>query len=213
MALDARPQFQPAPWTLRGDAVLAAKLVRKDLVQSLVPADARVICVWPGRTLAVLYLAHYRQSPVGAYRELIVAPALVRLQGHTGAWISHILVDSEPSMIAGRSIWALPKELASMQWESTSQAQVRVDAAKLNLHARFPTARRSMPLPFVGTALSSRGNVANSFVVRGAARVGITRAAIDLTAEADLQALAFHGPRRMYICADLNITIGPPRSD
>ena len=212
MALEGPPQFQPAPWTLRGDAVLAIKLVRKDLVQSLVPADARVICVWPGRTLAVLYLAHYRQSPVGEYRELIVAPALIRLQGHTGAWISHILVDSEPSMIAGRSIWALPKALAAMQWQSTPQTQVRVDAPKLKLHARFPTARRFVPLPFLGAALSSRGNVANSFVVRGTARVGVTRAAIDLAAEADLQALGFHGPRRMYICADVNITIGPPRS-
>jgi hypothetical protein len=146
MAVDDRSPVQPAPWRLRGDAVLDFSHLRRQR-------------------------AFHDRGPL-----------------HLGS----------------------PKELASMQWQSTPQAQVRVNAPQLKLHAQFPTARRCMRLSFVGAALSSRGNVANSFVARGTARVSVTPAAIDLIAEADLQALGFHGSRRTYICADLNITIGPP---
>lgn len=213
MPVDHRQEFPPAPWQLSGEAVFALKLVRKELVQSLVPPNARIVCLWPGRTLAMLYVAQYRRSPVGEYGEVIVAPAIVRWQGRTGAWISHILVDSEPSVIAGRSIWALPKELASMQWQSAPRAQVRAEAPRLKVHAGIAAPRRYIRLPFVAAALSSRAGVANQFVVRGTARVGLTRATIELTAEADIRELGFAGRQRMYRCADMNITIGPPRSD
>jgi hypothetical protein len=143
----------------------------------------------------MLYLAQYRQSPVGEYREIIVAPALLRWQGRIGAWISHIVVDSEASMIAGRSIWGLPKELASIRWPELSRP------------------RRFVRLPFVGAALTSRDGIANNFSVRGTARVGIARAAIDSMAGANLEALGLRGPQKMYVCEDASITIGPPRSD
>jgi hypothetical protein len=212
MATDELQRFQPAPWTLRGDAAVSVKLVRKERVQPLIPPDAHIICVWPGRTLAVLYLAQYHASPVGEYRELIVAPALVRIRGCVGFWISHILVDSDASMMAGRSIWALPKELASMQWQSKTQTQMRVDAALLKLSARFSTPRASVRVPFVGAALSRLGGITKQFTVRGIARVGTTRATIDLAAVADLQALAFQGARTLFVAMDMNITIGSPRT-
>ena len=193
MERNNQQQFQPAPWTLRGDAVFALKLVRKELVQPLVPPDARVICVWPGRTVAMLYLCEYRHSPVGEYREVILAPAIVRLQGKLGAWISHIAVDSELSVIAGRSIWALPKQRASLQWPPVGIA----------------APRRALRLPFVGAALALRDGVVNRFVVRGAARVGATRARIDSMRGVDLQPLGWSGLQRMYVCADMEITIGP----
>jgi hypothetical protein len=211
--MDNRQQFSPAPWQLCGDAILAFKPVRTELARPLVPTDARIVSVWPGRTIAMLYLARYRQSPVGEYGEVIVAPAIVRLQGRIGAWISHILVDSEASMIAGRTIWALPKQLASIQWHAASQAQIRVDAPLLKLHAEFSPPRRYMPLPFMGAALTRRGRIANTFVASGVARVGTTRATIELSAAPELERLGLHGSRRIYVFRAANIRIGPPRSN
>ena len=208
MSRDEERQIPPAPWTLHGTACFSMQLVRKEQVRALLPQDARVICLWPGRTLAIVYLAQYRESPVGAYHEIIVAPALIRLQGKVGFWISHILVDSELSVLAGRSIWALPKECVPMQWHS---AGMRITASQLSLEAAFTPPRRSLRLPFIGTALSKRGPVANSFIVRGSARVGVTRGSIGLTGDAPLEQLGFTGRRRMYVCADLNIRIEPPR--
>lgn len=75
-------------------------------------------------------------------------------------------------MIAGRSIWALPKQLASMQWQSASQTNMRVDAPLLKLSARFPTPRASVRLPFVGAALSRLSGVTKQFSVRGIAKIG-----------------------------------------
>jgi hypothetical protein len=212
MAVDDRPQFQPPPWQLRGEAVVALKMVRKELVQSLVPPDAHIVSVGPGRTIAVLYLAQYRESPVGEYREIIVAPAIVRWQGRLGAWISHILVDSERSVLAGRCIWALPKELASMQWHWGPRTEVRVDAPELKFQAKVPSPRRFIRLPFAGAALTGRDGMASTFVVHGTARVGVTRATIDLSADVGLDKVDFDGARRMFVCADMSITIGPPKT-
>src|SRR5688572_7960778 len=71
--------FPPAPWKLRGEAVVALKLVPRKRVQSLVPADTKVWCPYPGHTVAILYLARYSHSPVGAYHEFIMAAAVVRI--------------------------------------------------------------------------------------------------------------------------------------
>jgi hypothetical protein len=198
---------------LRGDAAVAVRLVRKELVRPLVAPDAHIVCVWPGRTLAVLFLAHYHASPVGEYRELIVAPGIVRVRGRVGFWISHILVDSEASMIAGRSIWALPKEIASMQWQSVSYTDMRVDAPLLKLSARFPTPRASVRLPFIGAALSRRSGVTKQFSVRGIASVGTVGTKIDMMAGTDVQALGFQAARTMFVCRDMKITIGSPRTN
>lgn len=117
MALDD-PHWPPAPWTLQGDAVVGLKLVPSDIARRLVPQDAKVLCILPRRTPAILYLAQYSQSPVGQYREFIVAPALVSRRGRVGFWISHIHVDNSTSLAAGRALWSLPKQMASIQWSA-----------------------------------------------------------------------------------------------
>ena len=192
-------------------AVIAPLLVRTERVQPLVPADARIVPAWPGRTLAILYLAKYHQTPVGAYHEIIVAPAMVRLQGKIGFWISHILVDSAVSVAAGRALWALPKQLASMQWEAGGQVSVHSESPQLSLEAVAAAPRRSIRLPFIGTALSKRASTANSFTVRGSARIGITRGEIKLRQDDGLRDLGWAGSRIVYVCSDMNITIGAPR--
>jgi hypothetical protein len=206
MALDD-PHFQPAPWTLHGEAIVGLKLVPGDIAQRLVPPDAKVVGVLPNRTLAILFLAQYRDSPVGEYRELIVAPALVRRNGRIGFWISHIHVDNYISLAAGRAIWALPKQMASMDW---SAERVSVSSSQLKLQALVTPTRVSIRLPFFGAAMSKYGLAERWFAVRGAARIGHARASVELAEDAGLAALGMGGTMTAFVCNQMQVTIGRP---
>ncbi len=48
----------------------------------------------------MLYLARYSHSPVGAYHEVIMSPAVVRIGLRLGFWISRITVDDDQSVAA-----------------------------------------------------------------------------------------------------------------
>jgi hypothetical protein len=204
MALDDPP---PAPWTLQGEAIVGLKCVASDVARRLVPTDAKVIRIWPGRTLAILFLAHYRQSPVGEYRELIVAPAMIRRQGRIGFWISHILVDSRSSLAAGRTIWALPKQMASMEWVGN---RFTSDAPALHVQSMLAPPRGSIRLPFIGAAMSKCGSAESWFAVRGAARVGLSRAKTEMLGDVALGELGFTGQMRVLVCSEMRLTIGCP---
>jgi hypothetical protein len=207
MALDD-PHFKPAPWTLRGEAIVGLKLVPRDAAQRLVPLDAKVLCVWPKRTPALLFLAQYRQSPVGEYRELIIAPALVWRKGRIGFWISHIHVDNSTSLAAGRETWALPKQMASMQW--TAQ-RVCSSGPQLKVQALVAPPRASIRLPFFGAAMSKYGLAQRWFAARGSARIGLARANVELAGDAGLAALGLGGMMTVFVCNQMQVTIGRPR--
>jgi len=202
------PPLPAAPWTLHGEAIVGLKIVRSDIAQRFVPPDAKVVRIWPGRTLAILYLAHYQHSPVGEYRELIVAPALVSRHGRVGFWISNIYVDSETSMAAGRAIWALPKQMASLEWGAGGVSSV---GPQLRVSASVAAAGRSMRLPFVGAAMSQCGSAKSWFSVRGSARVGHARASVEFAHGDGLAALGFGGSMKVFVCQQLRVTIGRPR--
>lgn len=202
------PQIQPAPWTLHGEAIIGFKLVRGALVQRLVPPGASIIRVLPGRTLAMVYLSHYRQSPVGEYREFIFAPALVRRGGRVGFWISHIFVDNERSLVAGRTLWSLPKQAASFEW---SAGCVDVSGPQVRLQAVVTRPRAMIRLPFAGAAMSMFGNSESWFSVRGAARIGLAHVNLEVEDEIGLRELGFSGVSRFFFCNRMRVTIGRPR--
>ncbi len=207
MALDD-PRFQSAPWTLRGEAIVGFKWVRSDVARQFVPPDATVLCPWPGRTLALLYLAHYRDSPVGEYHEAIVAPAPIWHRGQLGFWVSHIFVNKARSIAAGRAIWALPKQPASMQWTRSAFSAL---GSGLDLQVQVTRPRRWVWLPFVGAAMSRYSNVESWFGVRGVARVGFARSRLQLADDLGLARLGFSGTFQVCVCERMTITIGRPR--
>ncbi len=112
------PEFPPAPWQLAGEFFAVGGLLPVARARPFVPADLAIAEVLPGMTLGGLAVARYGDGSVLSYSELLVIPALVRADGRTGGWISHIYVDDEASLQGGRSIWGLPKELATFDWES-----------------------------------------------------------------------------------------------
>jgi hypothetical protein len=91
--------------------------------------------------IGCVMLVDYHHSPVGPYGELLFIPGLFRTPRGLRFSITRIWVDSEPSMQWGRRNWAIPKELASFQWNRGTgrQQQVEVnlgDQGMLNLEYR-----------------------------------------------------------------------------
>ncbi|MBH8574171.1 acetoacetate decarboxylase family protein [Nostocaceae cyanobacterium CENA369] len=117
--------YPPTPWTLQGYAIQTLHIVNIERSRHLIPAEFDIISVWPGKTLASVYLSYYSSGSVLEYSELIVAPALVSYQGKIGGWVSHIYVDDLDSVAGGREIWGLPKELAEFTWQEGKRVTVR----------------------------------------------------------------------------------------
>jgi acetoacetate decarboxylase len=110
--------YPPAPWHLDGNALLSVHAIDLARAKEFVPVDLEIVSVLPGKTVGGFYLSVYEANSTLQYHELIVVPALVRYQGKIGAWISHIYVDNPESVVGGRNIWGLPKELAEFSWNA-----------------------------------------------------------------------------------------------
>ena len=107
------------PWLLEGSTVVSPWLVSSRAARCRVPAPLQVIDVLPGLTLGAIFAASYLDSPVGGYDEFGFAPALVAYNGRWGFFVSHLYVDTRASAEAGRALWGLPKQPASIDWRQT----------------------------------------------------------------------------------------------
>jgi hypothetical protein len=86
------------------------------------------VCVLPALSelvnLVLMTHVHCLCSPVGAYSELFFLPGLYMPPCGSGAHgpylsVQRIWVDSMTSRRAGRSIWGVPKEMASFKWHTS----------------------------------------------------------------------------------------------
>lgn len=109
----------PAPWVLQGDAFLLPSLKTRSIKQYGVnPLPG-------GKHWGVaggIILARYHDTSVGPYSELIFTSGLYRLGRHVGFHIDQIYVDSQLSLLGGRSNWAVPKELADFDWQTQGKS-------------------------------------------------------------------------------------------
>lgn len=111
-------ELPPAPWDLAGDFFAVGGLMPVARARPFVPDDLEIVTVLPGLTLGAIAAARYGAGSILEYSELVVVPALVRAGEAVGGWISHIYVDDPTSQLGGQSIWGLPKELATFEWET-----------------------------------------------------------------------------------------------
>src|SRR3712207_3259982 len=99
---------RPAPWTVECDAVLWVSRPSHGATDALARPlrGSRVVAV-------VGAVVRYSTSPVGPYAEVLGA---VGGLGVAGPWASvpFMAVDSEPSLVGGRTTWGLPKTLAGV---------------------------------------------------------------------------------------------------
>lgn len=129
------PAPAPFPWTLLiADAALASvHTVPLAAARRLIPSDLRILRVWPGRTIGGLFFARYGPGSELEYHELVVCAGVVLYRRRPCAWISHVYVDSEVSLRAGREAIGVPKELARFARGEDGSVTVRaaVDGAEL----------------------------------------------------------------------------------
>ncbi|MNR86730.1 acetoacetate decarboxylase [compost metagenome] len=131
------PAFPPAPWHLQGEFFAVGGLMPIARAKAFVPTDLEIVSVLPGMTLGAIAAARYTEGSILTYSELLVVPALVRSGGKTGGWISHIYVDDETSLQGGRSIWGLPKELATFEWESLAERGSNSTLLRVSQHGKL----------------------------------------------------------------------------
>jgi acetoacetate decarboxylase len=156
--------FPPAPWRLYGEVTLIPARVRvADARRVHVPDGVRLLSA-RGYTLGGVLLADYAGGTL-AYRELIVFSAVGMLRGRPGFLVSHIYVDSPASVLGGREIWRLPKELAEFTY-SRSAVEVRQGDATL-LRARIRRRRGRIPLVLPAPALGDGALAVGRIRMRG----------------------------------------------
>ena len=115
----------------------------------------------PPGTYGVALVDYQPGSPL-TYGELLVArPVRVSSGPDAGrhVTVTDIWVDSEPSREGGRSLWAVPKELAAFDWSTEGRdGRGPVSAAVPGIaEAAFGAPRAGLPrLPFSGTTWQPR---------------------------------------------------------
>ena len=184
----------PAPWRLGGPAVVVPALVPIEQARRVVPSSLAVVPVAPGHTLGGLIAVTYEPGSTLTYSELVVHAGLVRSGSRVGGWISHIWVDSQESVNGGRSIWKLPKEMASFELDrrpdGSQRFAARAEGATLvRIAAAAPRVR--VPLAsLVPMVSASDGGAKHWFTLgRSALRAGPARVNVEIPAESPLAGL------------------------
>jgi acetoacetate decarboxylase len=187
--------------------VQALKLVPTDLATSLIPARLRVVPVAPGRTLGALLCAKYDAGSTLRYHELAVAPALTRVGYRLGFWISHIYVDSETSLLGGREIWRLPKQLAEFRWRENG---VDVsDGSNPLCGIRWTPHRPAIPAPLFAPVLSWGDRRFYALSLTGYATLNRSEGSVEVGANAPFFPLGFQSSRWL-VAAKLHARANAP---
>ena len=186
----------PAPWTLRGPAVLVPATVPIARAREHVPSHVEVLPVAPGRTLGGLVAVAYEPGSTLTYNELVVICGLARGGVRVGFWISHIWVDDERSVSGGREIWKLPKELARFDAAGTTPA--------VQIAATSP--RFALPQPGILPMLSSGGLTLG----RGALRGGPARVRVEIPPSSPLAELEMR-PASVGLRGHAHLVMPAPR--
>ena len=160
----------------------------------------------------LLMAARYANSPVGPYLELAMAsPA--RVGARLGLCVTTMVVDSDDSVVGGRSNWGFPKELSPLRWTP------RGDGWSLRCEDRgvAVTARpRGPAVPLAAPVLCLQRRAGEPVLVPGWLRGRFRSAHVDVEADAGagagdaLQALAGRHPGLAVTSLSLVISAARP---
>lgn len=160
--------YPRAPWHLRGRLHLSVFALPARTLPTL-PAGIRPLTV-AGRALVGAAWVRYEPGGTLHYRELLTAVLLRDLR----VSIIDIWVDSEASRAGGRSLWAIPKELATLAINPPAAAAAGIATAVIRAGRRLPG---RWPTPM--SLRQARGETLVETPVRG--RTALRRARIDWT--------------------------------
>lgn len=111
----------PAPWNVKGRAYW---IVYRFPEAFLREAFGNGVTLDGG--IGFVGLVDYSSTNVGTYQELMLIPGRARYPGARGYSVSHIVVDSEASMVNGRANWGIPKGMAEFDWSQGEKGEERI---------------------------------------------------------------------------------------
>ncbi len=200
--------YPPAPWRLKGCALVGPRLIAMEAAQPAIPRGLRLLPVLPGMTAGGIYIAQYGSGSTLEYHELIVAAGSVYHGARIGIWVSHIYVDTPDSAAGGRAIWGLPKQLAEFTWQE-GQISVRQGDALLCSVRYAPSGgdgRVRLPLP----AFSCLEERVVWFRGDAGARIGAASATWTIPNASPLAPLVHSGDGPTFGLWDLDAAIDAP---
>jgi hypothetical protein len=106
----AAPEYPPPPWNLNATAYLSFWRVPHRNLGIVLPADLQPLSIL-GSVFLCSGFVSYESGGDLQYREFFVG-LLVRAQGRFAVNLPWIWVDSRASLVAGRELWAIPKQYA-----------------------------------------------------------------------------------------------------
>ncbi len=209
--------YPKPPWTLKGFVVGTLHWIDSASVRSLLPSECQIVEIWPGKTLANIYLAKYEAGSSLTYSELIIFPALIRdrgnQKGYQGGWVSHIYVDNPDSVAGGREIWGLPKEMAEFTWESSDRQMVTVRQGKQTL-LRLRYRRSWLPLPLRGKfhSYSILEPALLRFAIRFRSWMGLVGSTLEIPESSPLAKLPLSQQKLTYRCSTAQLIVDAPEN-
>jgi acetoacetate decarboxylase len=199
--------FPPAPWRLRGDAVIVPARTRDKPTPG--DADPGPRGVPGGAAFGGVVLARYRRASTLAYHELVVFSGVARLRLRLGLMVCWIAVDSPSSLAGGQAIWALPKRLARFTWTDDVVTVAEAETPVLRAHVRRRIGRVPLPVvaPFFGQA---DGRFAYT-LARGWLAVAPAIVELEVPGGSPLNGLGIEGRRVGLVARDLDLVVPAPR--
>jgi hypothetical protein len=205
-------RYPPPPWRLAGPSANVTGLVPIAAVRDLVPADLDIVAVRPGLTVGAVVVADYQERATFPYSELAVMPAIVRYRGVRGPWISHIWVNSTPSLQGGREMWGLHKEHADFAWDFAGRTTVSVaDAGGAVCRWSWSPPRRRIPFPARMSGLGSVAGDRRRYSARGLAWLRRTPVAVEAPDGSVIDRLTTNLQRSVTLAGDLDLRFGDIR--
>jgi acetoacetate decarboxylase len=204
--------YPAPPWHLQGIAYLSLHPIAIGQARTLIPPDLQIIPIFPGYTLAGVYISSYRTGSVLEYNELIIAPAIVRYRNHIGGWISHIYVDNEDSVRGGRGIWGLPKEMAGFHWRDGEINISQQEHPLCNFSVRSnPLSIASWGRPsLTGDCFSQLHNEIAKFKSKFKAKIHIVSTNLQIPLESPFSRLKIGHSLLSTRLDDLELAVEPP---
>jgi len=194
--------YPPQPWDLTGIGHLTTWSVPVAALPPL-PFSATPVTV-RGRAIVSTAFVAYSEAGLMAYDELLAA-VVVRHGRGLGLSITDIWVDSTTSMLGGRGLWGIPKDLASFNGLAASIESGPIASATFAAR-RVPAV--PLPFPLRGSVVQTLGERTVASPIRASGRIRPATATWDLAPQGPLAWLRAGRPLTSMVAHDFRMRFG-----
>ncbi|KAG0496032.1 hypothetical protein HPP92_000640 [Vanilla planifolia] len=110
------------PWLFKGSALYQLHLVKAEVARAFIPKEFKLVQAF-GYTLGGFFLAHYEDSPVATFDELVVIAGIVWNLPCSCAWAARVLVTNEEACRHGRKEIGLPSNVGMFSKQRFTEAR------------------------------------------------------------------------------------------